>query len=192
MPAASESDFEVRPAAEEDPTEGYGLLGLLGVVRMSFADRSALAIGTDLTTLGLNLGSPDVLYTSFLSPWMEPGRKEATTLPPALAAPPKAPLAPALQRMQMFPDETLFYIFYSMPSDVLQQYAASYLYARDWRYHKEHKVWITKAHNAETQKMPNGERGVFVYFDPSSWKRVPKEMFLQYDMLEERRAPPGS
>jgi CCR4-NOT transcription complex subunit 2 len=49
----------------------YGLLGLLGIIRMSDADRNALALGSDLTTLGLNLNSNDQLYSNFASPWSE-------------------------------------------------------------------------------------------------------------------------
>ena len=41
--------------------------------------------------------------------------------------------------------ETLFYIFYNMPRDTLQAYAATELYNRDWRYHKDLKLWFTKA-----------------------------------------------
>ena len=37
----------------------YGLLGLLGVIRMSDADRTTLSLGSDLTSLGLNLNSGD-------------------------------------------------------------------------------------------------------------------------------------
>ena len=40
----------------------YGLLGLLHVIRMSEPDLTMLALGTDLTGLGLNLNSPDPLY----------------------------------------------------------------------------------------------------------------------------------
>ena len=47
----------------------YGLLGLLGVIRMTDADRNALALGSDLTLLGLNLGSADHIYSTFTSPW---------------------------------------------------------------------------------------------------------------------------
>ena len=49
----------------------YGLLGLLGVIRMSDADRNALALGSDLTSLGLNLNSPEQLYSTFASPWSD-------------------------------------------------------------------------------------------------------------------------
>jgi len=49
----------------------FGLLGLLGVIRMTDADRNALALGTDLTMLGLNLGTPDKVYSTFSSPWAD-------------------------------------------------------------------------------------------------------------------------
>jgi hypothetical protein len=37
----------------------FGLLGLLSVIRMTDPDLNTLALGTDLTTLGLNLNSPE-------------------------------------------------------------------------------------------------------------------------------------
>jgi CCR4-NOT transcription complex subunit 2 len=55
----------------------FGLLGLLGVIRMTDADRNALALGSDLTSLGLNLNSNEQLYSTFASPWSEnPATKE--------------------------------------------------------------------------------------------------------------------
>jgi CCR4-NOT transcription complex subunit 2 len=49
----------------------YGLLGLLSVIRMTDADRNALALGSDLTLLGLNLGSAEQIYSTFASPWTD-------------------------------------------------------------------------------------------------------------------------
>lgn len=49
----------------------YGLLGLLKIIRLSDADRNALAVGSDLTSLGLNLNSSDNLFQTFLSPWTD-------------------------------------------------------------------------------------------------------------------------
>ena len=49
----------------------FSLLGLLGVIRMTNPDLTTLALGTDLTTLGLNLNSRDNLYRTFASPWAE-------------------------------------------------------------------------------------------------------------------------
>lgn len=52
-------------------TGDYGLLGLLSVIRMTDADRNALALGSDLTMLGLNLGTVDNIYSTFSSPWSD-------------------------------------------------------------------------------------------------------------------------
>jgi hypothetical protein len=49
----------------------YGLLGLLSVIRMTDADRNALALGSDLTLLGLNLASTEQIYSTFSSPWSD-------------------------------------------------------------------------------------------------------------------------
>ena len=49
----------------------YGLLGLLGVIRMTDADRNALALGSDLTLMGLNIGSTEQIYSTFSGPWSD-------------------------------------------------------------------------------------------------------------------------
>jgi CCR4-NOT transcriptional regulation complex NOT5 subunit len=38
--------------------------------------------------------------------------------------------------LEKFQLETLFYIFYAMPKDQLQGFAAQELYNRKWKYHK--------------------------------------------------------
>ena len=59
----------------------YGLLGLLGVIRMTDADRNALALGSDLTLLGLNLGSAEHIYNTFSSPWASAEASQSTKDP---------------------------------------------------------------------------------------------------------------
>ena len=89
-------------------SDRFGLLGLLGVIRMTDQDLNTLALGCDLTTLGLNLNSTeyfpnDVVYVGsplisqrvyyyyyrplngvFLSPWVE---EPCDVQPPATAKP---------------------------------------------------------------------------------------------------------
>ncbi len=43
-----------------------------------------------------------------------------------------------------FAVETLFYLFYGMPRDELQLRGAIELHKRDWRYHKELKLWFAR------------------------------------------------
>src|SRR5210317_2014949 len=79
---------------------------------------------------------------------------------------------PALKtgHLSKFQLETLFYIFYALPKDVLQAYAAQELYTRDWRYHVESKVWFKQATPSD---VPNGNvaAGQYIYFDINTWER---------------------
>lgn len=85
------------------------------------------------------------------------------------------PPPPAQSKINSFADETLFFIFYATPRDALQEVAAQELYNRNWRYHKELHLWLTKEQNTEpTQKTQIYERGNYVFFDPSSWEKVTK------------------
>jgi hypothetical protein len=171
------------------PGDRFGLTGLLGVIRMTDPDLNALALGFDLTTLGLNLNSPDYLYTTFASPWSE----GPTAVQPEFRIPQCYFMTPPHLRFQMFQRfhlETLFYIFYSMPADVLQLAAAQELYNRDWRFHKEKKLWFTRAPNVEPSiKTATYEKGSYLVFDPEKWTKERKDDFiLVYDQLEEKTA----
>ena len=56
-------------------------------------------------------------------------------------------------------------------------------YNRDWRYHKEERVWITRAPGMEPiVKTSTYERGTYYYFDVQNWRKVPKEFHLEYDL----------
>jgi CCR4-NOT transcription complex subunit 2 len=61
----------IKGNADAENQTKYGLLGLLDVIRMTNADLNTLALGSDLTTLGLNLNSSECLYSTFASPWAE-------------------------------------------------------------------------------------------------------------------------
>lgn len=64
--------------------------------------------------------------------------------------------------------ETLFYLFYSMPKDLLQACAAQELYRREWRYHGELRLWLKVR---SQQELMQGQTNVlFMYFDVSGWE----------------------
>lgn len=163
----------------------YGLLGLLSVIRMTDADRNRLALGSDLTVLGLNLNSSDVLYSTFGGPFSDkPATKEPHyQLPMCYYMQPPALKTGHLSKFQL---ETLFYIFYALPKDVLQAYAAQELYTREWRYHVESKLWFKRATaNSASETTGGGNSGStnnsssspavvpgqFIYFDINTWER---------------------
>lgn len=150
------------PEAERAAREKYGLLGILKVIRMTDPDLNTLALGMDLTTLGLNLNSPECLYTTFASPWSEtPARKDPEfNLPQCYwQSPPQLKTA----HLQKFSLETLFYIFFNMPRDTLQACAAAELYNRGWKYHRDHKAWFVVQEEEGQQR--------WVCFDPNTWEK---------------------
>lgn len=52
---------------------------------------------------------------------------------------------------------------------------------RDWRYHKEERVWITRAPGMEpTMKTNTYERGTYYFFDCLNWRKVAKVSLFPY------------
>lgn len=169
----------------------YGLLGLLPVIRMVNPNVSTLALGADLTMLGLNLNSPDSLCKSFTLPWNDSAPKNDLELTiPSAYSQQVSRCHPAV--FAKFQQETLFYIFYSMPGEDSQLFAADELVQRGWGFHKELKAWLMRVANTEpANQTEQGERGSFWVFDPVAWDRVRKDNFtLQYDQLETRPTVP--
>ncbi|KAG0327556.1 hypothetical protein BGZ99_007394 [Dissophora globulifera] len=186
--AVASAGAKTHGQAALDDHDRFGLFGMLGVIRMADQDSTTLTLGRDLTTLGLSLNSADPLYGAFASPWFEVPTSadiEAEFHVPACynVQPPPPPQA----KLSSVLDETLFYMFYSMPRDALQDAAAIELYNRHWRYHKELRLWLMKDQSSEQSKTPTFERGSYIFFDPSSWEKVKKDFIVMYDALEERR-----
>ena len=80
MPSLNQNfrDQGIKSMQSSQPApDPFGLLGLLSVIRMSDPDLTSLALGIDLTTLGLNLNSSENLHKTFASPWSdEPAKGE--------------------------------------------------------------------------------------------------------------------
>ncbi|KAH8555368.1 hypothetical protein BGW37DRAFT_476873 [Umbelopsis sp. PMI_123] len=182
---------------QDNAPDPYGLLGLLGVIRMTDPDLSMLALGSDLTTLGLDLNTPDSIYSTFISPWSDNQTPAGLNIEPEFHLPAcyrsVQATPPAQQRMRTFSDEILFYVFYCLPRDVAQEAAAQELYARNWRYHKELGLWLTKEPDENGRPVPfrrtspNAyERDVFIFFDPSTWQKIKREYTLLWDSIEDR------
>jgi CCR4-NOT transcription complex subunit 2 len=71
--------------------------------------------------------------------------------------------------------------------DKMQLQSAAVLYERDWRYHIEKRVWLTKVPGVEPkEKMQTYEKGVYMVFDVAQWKRVQMEMTVEYNKLAEK------
>ncbi|KAG6418852.1 hypothetical protein SASPL_121058 [Salvia splendens] len=71
-----DKDIKATPGSQSIPDQ-YGMLGLISIVKKVNPTLATLALGLDLTTLGLNLNSSETLHKKFSSPWSdEPVRGE--------------------------------------------------------------------------------------------------------------------
>ncbi|GFS53057.1 CCR4-NOT transcription complex subunit 2 [Nephila pilipes] len=177
-------------------TDQFGMVGLLTFIRAAESDPKlvSLALGSDLTTLGLNLNTTENLYPSFAGPWAEhPCRPQDIDyhVPSEYLVNQniRDKLAPV--KLNRYGEDLLFYLFYMFSGDVLQVAAAAELYNRDWRFHKDDRVWITRVPGMNpTEKCPSFERGMYYFFDADNWRKVAKEFHLDYERLEERPIVP--
>lgn len=68
--------------SQEAPNQ-YGIMGILPVIQKTSDDLNTLALGINLTSLGLSLSSTEKLYSTFSSPWNEePANEPEHFLPP--------------------------------------------------------------------------------------------------------------
>ncbi|KAJ4333983.1 transcriptional regulator [Ascochyta clinopodiicola] len=182
--------------AEMTDQERYGLPGLLSMIPLESPDYSSLAMGQDLTVLGLDLSRPDnsPLHPTFGSPFVESNVKPVIppdfTLPAAYTV---TNVPPLHSKMTSFSAETLLAIFYQHPRDILQEIAAAELYNRDWRWHIKLQQWMMKDPDlpAPIRLSPKEERGWYLFFDVTNWRRERREFELNYDHLDQRHGSPG-
>ncbi|CAD2220635.1 hypothetical protein AGDE_15898 [Angomonas deanei] len=101
----------------------------------------------------------------------------------------------SMKTFSLFKEETLFYVFYSMPRDVLHLAAAKTLYERRWKYHKRFQFWFQLPDGNEAQYMHADYEGKgpaymapFRLFNPNTWKVITTEanyVILLSDLEEE-------
>ncbi|PGH17840.1 hypothetical protein AJ80_04663 [Polytolypa hystricis UAMH7299] len=181
------------PLSQMSDRDKYGLSGLLRMIHSESPDVASLAVGHDLMTLGLDLNHVEPLHPTFASPFINNNVSVPLqvdfTLPTCYNV---ANVQPLQTRIPSFSDETLFYIFYSMPRDIMQELVAEELMGRKWRYHKVERAWLTRddAYPSPVE-MERGvsERGVYLWWDTSTWKKVRREFILRYGDLDSHLDP---
>lgn len=180
--------------ADMTDSERYGLPGLLSMIPLESPDYSSLAVGQDLTVLGLDLSRPDnsPLHPTFGSPFVESNAKPV--IPPDFPLPAAYTVTnvpPLHSKMSSFSAETLLAIFYQYPRDILQEMAASELYNRDWRWHIKLQQWMMKDPDLPQpiRLSQKEERGWYLFFDVTNWRRERREFDLNYDHLDQRHGP---
>ncbi|KAJ7599869.1 hypothetical protein C8J56DRAFT_999587 [Mycena floridula] len=170
----------------------WGLMALLAMIKNagSEMDQGLSSVGTDLGTMGLDMGYGGSLYSTFITPWAD--QSAAHSVEPDYHLPSCYDVrtsVPGPGKASAFSDETLFFMFFSSPRDALQEIAAQELYNRSWRYHKTLRLWITKESAGPMSKVPGGESGYYTYWDTENWIRERKEMTVLYSELEEKIQP---
>lgn len=155
----------------------YGLMGIVDVIKGADRDLNFLFVGTDLKTFGVNVDAQDLLYSTFHNPFAEPSSSDHQyTTPQSYLTP-----TPSLknEHLTKFAIETVFYMFYSMPRDLMQAVAAQELYRRQWKYHAEMRIWLKPR---TTEELMSGHPNIqFWFFDVTDWSpRLFTTQYTQY------------
>lgn len=177
----------LRPVQQilQSPVDNWDLKSLLLNIQayLNNGDKGDLMFGVDLSDLGVDVESNAPLYPSLVAPWTEP--RDPNARPPRIE---EAWHTPACYHVQAKPietklsdlaEETLFYIFYSQPQDVVQLEVAAELYLnRNYRYHMEHGLWFNSDQlcqiNLHTldKSHPNLVAGPFQVHDPNTMRNT--------------------
>lgn len=113
-------------------TDQFGMVGLLAFIRAAESDPSlvSLALGTDLTTLKLDLNSTESLYSTFPGPWSDtPLRPHEIdySVPQEYLINNQIRDKLANVKLNRYGDDMLFFLFYLFPQDYIQAAAANEL-----------------------------------------------------------------
>ncbi|KAG2174328.1 hypothetical protein INT43_004351 [Umbelopsis isabellina] len=168
-------------------TGPYGLHGLLAITsNYATDDLLMMTLGHDPANLGLDLDSPDLLSERLCSPWDE--QEHPDVLVARMPADYRAITSPSPNllsgQLGNLSNETLFYMFYSLPGDMIQNVAAMELYQRNWRYHIDLGSWITMQDGSS----PPSSIATYItciYFDYEAWAYGTKTMTLEKNALEQ-------
>jgi CCR4-NOT transcription complex subunit 2 len=164
------------------------MLGLHNTLQASDGDPGMVLMtrGFDLHTLGLPLAQQEPFHPTFSSPWSD----AAVKVQPDFKLPQCYFVQPPHLKFAMFQKfalQTLFYVFYSMPRDVLQLAAAQELHNREWWFHKGERLWMTRAQGTEPVKSKDYESGSYQFFNPDKWAVERRDNFVvHYSQMEER------
>lgn len=183
-PAASQEAQSLDQLSEADR---FGFAGLMA--KSQDPVQRQWVIGQDLSVLDTRVNASEPMYQSWTTPFTPnapPSRplESDYTLPDCYNV---ANVTPLRERISGFTEETLFYIFYSMPRDLMQVLVAEELIGRRWRYHKGEKQWLTRdeSHEPPREVDPGvSEIGYYLWWDEKQWKKIRKQHLLRYEDLE--------
>lgn len=178
--------------ADMTDREKFGIKGYVTEQDSASPAAKSLMKGLDLSTLGINMGSQEPLLPSYPGPWAEANAQPLRPLDSEYSIPDcytVKKIGPLSSRITGFLDETLFFIFYTMPRDYTQMQVAQELVARKWRYHMREKQWLTRDDASPSPVLLDdkvSEQGYYIWWDTKLWKKVRRIYTLRYEDLEEQ------
>lgn len=170
----------------------YGMKGYMAEQDNSSAPARTVMRGIDLSTLGINMNSQEPLLPTYTGPWADPQAQPLKPLESEYTIPDcytVKKIGNLPDRLQGFVDETLFFIFYTMPRDYTQMLVAQELVTRKWRYHMREKQWLTRDDASPNPVLLDdkvSEQGYYIWWDTKVWKKVRRIYTLRYEDLEEQ------
>ncbi|UXI15353.1 hypothetical protein NH340_JMT01296 [Sarcoptes scabiei] len=168
----------------------YGIAGLLTSLKQADMNPNlyALMIGFDLPNINMNLNSKERLYHTFPGPWNDKPLKPYEIDYPV---PQEYLVFNSIRdklttiKLSAFCEDLLFFLFYCFAGENMQAAVGAELYNRDWRFHKDEGIWITRKQGSQPLEQSNSfERGLYIYFDTKTWSKLQKEMLIEYDRLD--------
>jgi len=175
-------------------TDKYSFLGCLKVLKEVIGDKrykdqiaQVHDLDKDLTKMGLSFIKDNRLIYRFQSPFAEmPCRVQDIDMfvPNEYLTNLHIREKLAEIKTSKYNEDLLFWMFYSNPNDRMQCLAAEALFERNWKFHKDEKIWISRTRNIEARVKNNTyEEGTFMVWDVESWKKVPRDMKVEYSKL---------
>ncbi|KPA75790.1 hypothetical protein ABB37_08316 [Leptomonas pyrrhocoris] len=177
-PVMSANPHVPLPDEPTDPTTGRPISQQeADEINFSFITR-----GFDITQLGLSVSQQEWLHPTLATLPLDTHNYfilPEFKIPDSYKKP--RPRSLSMKSFHQFKEETLFYIFYSMPRDVLHLAAARALYERGWRYNKREQHWFHPVKMDDGTLMekvtagPDRQKiftGVYNVFHPNEWKQV--------------------
>ncbi|KAL7419532.1 transcriptional regulator [Cryptotrichosporon argae] len=177
------ADVVHRPIQQilSSPVDKWGLKALLHQIKVAEGDRAKLLFGDELNALGMDIASEDPLYPTFVTPWADPAQLHNAQIEEPFQIPfcYHVNSQPIDTKVPVVAEDTLFYMFYSAPQDVLQLKAAEELFRRGWRYHTELQVWMQSPAISSVDLGSDRDvlaqpavRGPVIIFNPAAWART--------------------
>ncbi|OMJ71099.1 hypothetical protein SteCoe_30777 [Stentor coeruleus] len=127
---------------EEQELKEYGIRGILNLQKNLDDDKTLLAKGKDLSSMEISKKNQECL-SSYMSNAFTNNDIEAPELP-EYNLPTSYYITKPILRFKMIKSynvETLFYVFYNIPGEIVQSYVAEELYRRDWFYDPNKQLW---------------------------------------------------